>query len=183
MKIIRDLISKLAGIRRDLADLEKLKTKAEADLKAATAPELSIQTARKLISDARLTLDLVDARIDRIEPSYRDAADELAQAIRAAARKWNTSVAAGQNALKSSLVQSTLPYFNKDERACLQWWESGNFIQMPIFAQYRDAFYDEESLRFSPQRPAELMAKHFLRWVESHAENVGVKASDIEALS
>jgi len=183
MNKITELATQLASIDKEEAKLESLKEAASADLSLAAKPGISIKEARVKILDARLSFDLADGQLKKIEPLREKVEAELLTEIRESAARWNALVLQNQRTVEENLIRGTLPEFEHDERAARRWWGSeGRLGQMPIFAKFRDAHFDESSLRRSQRWGVSQMAKHFCSWIERHSGALGIKPTDIESL-
>jgi hypothetical protein len=183
MKKITELTTQLASIDKEEAKLESLKEKASADLSLAASPSISIKDARIKILDARLSFDLADGQLKKIEPLQEKVGAELFAEIRECAARWNALVLQKRRTIEENLILGTLPEFEHNERAARRWWGSeGRLEQMPIFAKFRDAYFDESSLLISPRWSVSQMATHFCSWIERHSGALGIKSTDIESL-
>jgi len=180
MKKIVKLIEALTAAERELTDLAKLKRKASDDLLLVANPGITVETARTKILDARLTIDLVDAKLAKQEPLRKKTAGELLQLVRTCADKWNEQVNNVRLELEADLIEITRPFFEHDVRACRRWWEQGNFIQMPIFHNHRDGEYRDQALKVTQFNDEIKIAKHFLAWVDRHRGAVGIKKETID---
>ena len=179
MKKINDLISKLAVVSKDIAEQTATEKKASEDLLLVANPGVSVTDARTRILDARLTIDLVRSRLAAMEPLHAQLTEELVNTCRSAADVWNGCVISVKAAEENSIVEVTTRLFEGDEKACRDWWEAGHFIRMPIFAKYREAWYDDSVFRLSRQWDAIQAANHFKQHIQRHASILGIKPSSL----
>ena len=177
MKKINDLISKLAVVSKDIAEQTATEKKASEDLLLVANPGVSVADARARILDARLTIDLARSHLAVMEPLHAQLTEELVKSCRSAASVWNDCVQTVKVAEEDAIVESTTRLFEGDETACRNWWELGHFIRMPIFAKYREAWYDDGAFRLSRQWDALQAASHFKQHIQRHASILGIKPS------
>ncbi len=181
MKKITELTTQLASIDKEEAKLESLKKAASADLALAASPGISIKDARVKILDARLSFDLADGQLQKIEPLREKLEAELICEIRGCAARWNAIVMRKKKSVEEELIRNSLFQFENNERVARQWWSEGRMEQMPVLAKYREAFYQESCLRTYRQWGVSQIATHFCSWVERHATGLGIKINDLEA--
>jgi hypothetical protein len=174
MKKITELLAKITGIDNEIAELDKLESKASADLLLVASPGISVESARVKILDARLTIDLTAAKKNNAWPLRNKNADELKELLAHIVARWNANLEARREAKENEIVSANAEFFNGDERAARRWWEQGHFIQQPIFAKYRNAEYPTSALRRNPSWSEVQMAKHLMRHLQNYAEDVGI---------
>ena len=176
MKKIINLIAKLKAAEKDVAEFNKLKDKAGADLLLCASPSLSVTDARSKILDAQLTISLVNAQLQKASPLVLATEAELLQEITAQAGQWNAALKSSRLATEEKIIQTSLFQFNDNERACRRWWEQGHLVQQPVFAKYREAFYPNECLVVYRGRGWDVrkVATHFMEHVQQHAEACGL---------
>lgn len=179
MKKINDLISKLAAVSKDIAELDATEKKASEDLLLVSNPGVSVADARTRILDARLTIDLARAKLAGAQPLHAKLTDDLIQTCQAAAKVWNDGVLEVKAAEETAIVESTTRLFNGDGQSCRAFWETGNFIRLPFFAQHREAYYDLGAFKVSPRWDAIQAASHFKQHVQRYASVLGIKPATL----
>lgn len=180
MNKITHLVEQLAGVQKEIAELDKLESKASADLLLVASPDISVASARTKILDARLTIDLTTAKKRNAQPVRNKIADELKETLTKVVGSWNESVSAMREAMEEEIIVTNTKFFNGDERAARRWWNCGPMNEQPIFAVYHAAIYDESALRNGPNWGETEMAGHFLRHLKKHAEVLGIKPAELE---
>ena len=180
MNKITDLLSQLAAVDKDLAELDELEAKAGADLLLVATRDISIASARTKILDARLTIDLSNAKKEKAQPLRDKIASELHATLTKLAEQWNGCVNLLRERTETEIIAANLKFFRGDERAARRWWEAGRLIEQPIFELYRDGVYELNVLRRGPQWVEADMAKHFQRHIAKHSKVLGINPADFE---
>jgi primosomal protein N'' len=171
-KKIDGLLAKIAESGREFKDLDRMANKAREDLTLATSPGVSLAEAKKIIGEANLTLSFADQR----RQSMRPAADSLEKALREELEDqvniWNSQLAAVRESIEESIIQQNVAFFAGDDRDCRRVMSSGPLSQMPVFALYRAAFFDDPGLfRLHGQQLVDC-AKRFSQHVEKYREAI-----------
>jgi len=180
MKKLILLLTQIDALDKELQEFERLENKTRADILLAAKSDIPLNVAQQKIRDARLTLDLVDAKRAKLLEPHIEAKNQLATLLRHFAEAWNSALQKACQEIELTVLQKNLEFFEGDERACQRWWEQGNMVQMPIFYKYRQAFYPTDSLRAQIGRDLIGTAKHFLRHVARLSREMGIKPSDLE---
>ena len=180
MNKISSLLAQLTSVETEIAELNNLESKAGADLLLVASPGISVTTARAKILDARLTIDLTNAKKNNAFPLRDKISAELKETLNHLANHWNGWCKQLREATVEDIIAANVKFFNGDERAARRWWEQGPLSQQPVFTKFHNATYDLTSLRSAPNWDEIKMANHFLRHVKRHAAVLGIKPEELE---
>jgi hypothetical protein len=174
IKKLSGLIEQIATAKKDVAELDRMEKAAHADLSIVAASNVGLETARKKITDAKLTLDFVNARRKKASEPVDRLLAELKQELKSAIAVWNGIIGACREGIEKSIVAANLPFFMGDARDCRRVLDSGAMSQMPIFAIYRDAVYDDHNFARVADDELVLRTERFIRHVARHATKAGI---------
>lgn len=132
------------------------------------ASNMALKAAKEKIGEANLTLSFVKARQEKTSEPVRLLFTQLQTELFQQVENWNAVIGAARQGIEGSVIKVNTDFFNGDERACRQVFESGVIYQMPIFAAFREAIYDEIGLRRLEGEQLVNRAKHFLSHVARH---------------
>ena len=173
MKNILENIQALKAERLELAHYEKKLELARQDVLAITKLRMPLEEQKRRINDARLTCELMEARIETYEPRCQEIADALVQLVRNDAAAWNVLLGGIMEGIKNRLLKATLPVFNNNEAANRNFWDEGKFGQLPALNAIAYAMYRGENFRLSPTWDEEKLARHYLEWKEREGKLIG----------
>ncbi|MGA9777846.1 MAG: hypothetical protein ACLPRE_11390 [Limisphaerales bacterium] len=125
--------------------------------------------AQQKIRDARLTLDLIDAKRAKLSGPRDEALSELSTQLKGHVEAWNSAIRKGIETIEAQVVETMTQFFNDDEVECRRFWSEGNMPRLLIFHEWRQAFYPTDCLRQRMERDLVGTAKDFLRSVERHS--------------
>lgn len=167
---LKVLLEKIAVAQDDILDLDRMEEKANGRLAAVAANrEIKLDAARKEISEANISLDFVRARrkteMEPINKSLKELHGELSTAI----ENWNRIVGDLDKKSQEQVIAANLPFFHGNRTDCRRMMDAGVMIQMPLFALFRDAYYEDSNLpRCRGERLIDF-TNHFLRHIATHA--------------
>ncbi len=176
MKKIKELILAQATNDNLLAEFNTAKTAASADLVSVLSPSTTIETARKKILDARLTIDLMDVKIRTVNQEWQKTDEELEHRLSLAVTKWNVALQVQREHSQDQICTASLPNFNGDEAACRSWWQAGRMNEQPALFKFAQAYYDISVLLQFHRKETKDRAAHFLKHVAIHAEGCGLES-------
>ncbi len=180
MKKLKEALHRITSLQKELADFSRLEEKTRADILSVARSDIPLDAQKQKIRDARLTLDLVDARRAKILEPREEALGELTALLRNRVEAWNSAVAKAQEALEGQVVGNTLAFFDGDERACRRWWERGNMGQLPIFHEFRQGFYPTDSLAERIGRDLAGATRDFLSFAQRHGASMKIEPATLE---
>ncbi len=156
---------------------EELKIEASNDLKIAASSGISVAESRKKILDARLTMDLCDARDTTIFESLQTAKADLLEVVENAAARFNSCVYHAKENARSAIIQAQIAALGS-EAAVRDFWNKGGEAMCEM-TLYRFNAYEFPSIHLTRQ-PGHLQwsekncARLLIAHIERHAESAGI---------
>lgn len=177
VETIRQKIGEIKRLEKDITHNEELKIEASNDLKIAATPGISVTESRKRILDARLTIDLCDAKDTTLFETLQAAKADLFEVTRNAAAKFNNCVYRARDIARDKIVAAQRAALGSDEALRAFWNHGGQALCEAALHRFNE--YEFPSIHFMRQ-PGNLQwsekncARLLLAHVERHAEAIGV---------
>jgi hypothetical protein len=180
MKKLNDLISRIQALEKAAAEIDKLENKCRADIKDVIRANVAIDVQKQKISDIRLSLDLVDAKREKVMQPLEKAMEELHAEYFHSIGMWNAAVLEIKKAMLNGIRNSFLPQFGGDMSACEQFFPDWKFEEIPFALTLRHAFEDTLGREQIYQRNPIQNAQAFIRHVEKFAPLLKVDLTRFE---
>ncbi|HEV2331198.1 MAG TPA: hypothetical protein VGY56_20645 [Verrucomicrobiae bacterium] len=166
MKKLIELLARIQAAEKEAAEFDSLESKTRADILSIAKSDVPINIQKQKITDARLTLDLVDAKRDKILEPLAQLREELHTEFFSAVGAWNATVAGIKKAMVDGLIRNSLHLFGGDVAYCRQFFPDWKIEELPVCHTYRQAFYDSSGLEQIYRRNPLPTVQGFVRHVE-----------------
>lgn len=179
MKKLSDKLSQFTKLKREEAESEKLENKARSAILEAARSNLPLETAKQKILDSRVTLDIVCAEQEKIIGPLNQATEELRNSLRGHISAWNSGLLKGRAEMIEQIIEALQPFFEDGENEARAWIGQMNVETFTGLRIWREAFYDDMSLRQRMSHDLIGTVKDFLRHMDRHSAILGIDLSSL----
>jgi len=175
---VNGLIADMAGNNREFAELNRLASAAQEELRRAASLDIPLAEARRKINEANLTLNLVAARRDKFSEPQAALLEKLCLEVRSLSAAWDSAIQAAQQNIERKIFTDAAFLFGGSQAEAKRYWKNRDMHSLPVFEGVNAAMYSSEALCRLDQMPEHQTisaAKHFVAHIERNAPALGVE--------
>jgi len=177
MKKLHEQLKRVEQARREIQRNEELKIEAGNDLKLAATPGTTVAESRKKILDARLTIDLCDAKEAALFEALVNARAELLEMTKHAAVRFNSIIYDRRDQTKGKLFAALGEALGSVQAVNSFMNQGGGLVEEAASHSFHAAIFntllfmrDPRHLQWSEENCARLFIAH----VDRHAAAFGI---------